>query len=38
MSGKLLQVQYGSGAFFDNLGDKIVYDEFKLKVALFVKK
>jgi len=31
-------VRYGSGTFFDNLGDKVVYDEFKLKVALFVKK
>jgi polyisoprenoid-binding protein YceI len=31
-------VKYGSGSFFDNLGDKVIYDEFKLKVALFVKK
>ena len=31
-------VRYGSGSFFDNLGDKVIYDEFKLKVALFVKK
>lgn len=30
-------VKYGSGSFFDNLGDKVIYDEFKLKVALFVK-
>jgi polyisoprenoid-binding protein YceI len=30
-------VRYGSGSFFDNLGDKVIYDEFKLKVALFVK-
>lgn len=30
-------VRYGSGAFFDNLGDKMIYDEFKLKVNLFVK-
>jgi polyisoprenoid-binding protein YceI len=30
-------VRYGSGAFFDNLGDKIIYDEFKLKVNLLVK-
>jgi polyisoprenoid-binding protein YceI len=29
-------VRYGSGSFFDNLGDKTIYDEFKLKVALFV--
>jgi polyisoprenoid-binding protein YceI len=31
-------IKYGSGSFFDNLGDKVIYDEFKLKVALFVKK
>jgi polyisoprenoid-binding protein YceI len=31
-------VRYGSGTFFDNLGDKVIYDEFKLKVALFVSK
>jgi polyisoprenoid-binding protein YceI len=31
-------IQYGSGSFFDNLGDKVIYDEFKLKVALFLKK
>lgn len=30
-------VRYGSGKFFDNLGDKIIYDEFKLKVTLLVK-
>jgi polyisoprenoid-binding protein YceI len=30
-------IKYGSGTFFDNLGDKVLYDEFKLKVALFVK-
>jgi len=30
-------VRYGSGSFFDNLGDKVIYDEFKLKVSLFVK-
>lgn len=31
-------IRYGSGSFFDNLGDKAIYDEFKLKVALLVKK
>lgn len=31
-------VRYGSGSFFDNLGDKTIYDEFKLKVSLMVKK
>lgn len=31
-------VRFGSGSFFDNLGDKTIYDEFKLKVNLFVGK
>ena len=30
-------VKYGSGSFFDNLGDKTIYDEFKLKIALNLK-
>jgi len=30
-------VRYGSGSFVDNLGDKTIYDEFKLKVNLLVK-
>lgn len=30
-------IRYGSGSFFDNLGDKTIYDEFKVKVALLVK-
>lgn len=30
-------VRYGSGSFFDNLGDKTIYDEFKLKVGLMLK-
>jgi polyisoprenoid-binding protein YceI len=30
-------IRYGSGSFFDNLGDKAIYDEFKLKVGLLVK-
>jgi polyisoprenoid-binding protein YceI len=29
-------IRYGSGSFFDNLGDKTIYDEFKLKVSLLV--
>ncbi len=29
-------IRYGSGSFFDNLGDKVIYDEFKLKVNLLV--
>lgn len=27
-------VRYGSGSFFDNLGDKTIYDEFDLDVTL----
>ena len=30
-------VRYGSGSFFDNLGDRTIYDEFKLRVNLLVK-
>jgi polyisoprenoid-binding protein YceI len=30
-------IRYGSGSFFDNLGDKAIYDEFKVKVNLLVK-
>jgi polyisoprenoid-binding protein YceI len=30
-------IRYGSGSFFDNLGDKVIYDEFKLKVNLLLK-
>lgn len=28
-------VRYGSGSFFDSLGDKTIYDEFDLDVKLF---
>ncbi len=31
-------VRYGSGSFFENLGDKTIYDEFDLSVSLVVKK
>lgn len=31
-------VRYGSGSFFSNLGNNLIYDEFKVKVNLFVKK
>lgn len=27
-------IQYGSGSFFDDLGDRTIYDEFDLKVKL----
>ncbi|MFN8697972.1 MAG: YceI family protein [Flavobacteriales bacterium] len=31
-------VRFGSGAFFENLGDKTIYDEFTLEVTLAAKK
>jgi len=31
-------IRWDSGKFFDNLGDKTVYDDFKLKINVFVKK
>lgn len=31
-------VRYGSGTFFDNLGDKTIYDEFELNVSLVAAK
>ncbi len=31
-------VKYGSGSFFDGLGDKTIYDEFDLQVYLTAKK
>lgn len=43
-SGKLtidrseFNVRYGSGSFFDGLGDKTIYDEFDLQVNLVAKK
>jgi polyisoprenoid-binding protein YceI len=27
-------VKYGSGSFFDNLGDKMIYDEFTLSIVI----
>ncbi len=30
-------VRYGSGSFFDNLGDKTIYDEFDLSIELVAK-
>jgi polyisoprenoid-binding protein YceI len=30
-------VKYGSKSFFDNLGDKVIYDEFTLDVSLVAK-
>lgn len=43
-SGKLTvdrsvyNVRYGSGTFFDNLGDKTIYDEFDMQITLVAKK
>jgi polyisoprenoid-binding protein YceI len=31
-------VKYGSGSFFDGLGDKTIYDDFDLQIALSAKK
>lgn len=31
-------VRYGSGSFFDNLGDKTIYDNFDLTVSLVASK
>lgn len=31
-------MRYGSGSFFDGLGDKTIYDEFDLQVTLVAKK
>ncbi len=30
----LYDIKYGSGKFFENLGDKTIYDEFDLSVTL----
>jgi hypothetical protein len=27
-------IRYGSNSFFDNLGDKAIYDEFEIDVTL----
>ena len=31
-------MRYGSGSFFDGLGDKTIYDEFDLQISLVAKK
>lgn len=31
-------IRYGSGTFFDNLGDKTIYDEFDLEVSLVMNR
>ena len=31
-------IRYGSGTFFDNLGDKTIYDDFDLEVSLVMNK
>ena len=30
-------VRYGSSSFFDNLGDKVIYDVFELEVELILE-
>ena len=30
-------IRYGSGSFFDNLGDRAIYDDFDLQVSLVVE-
>lgn len=31
-------IRYGSGSFFDGLGDKMIYDDFTLDVTLVAAK
>ncbi len=31
-------IRYGSGSFFENLGDKTIYDEFQLDITLVASK
>lgn len=31
-------IRYGSNSFFDNLGDKAIYDDFKLSIRLIASK
>ncbi|WP_421919160.1 YceI family protein [Marinifilum sp.] len=43
VSGKIVidrskfDVRYGSGSFFDNLGDKTIYDDFELHLDLYLQ-
>jgi polyisoprenoid-binding protein YceI len=43
VSGKIVidrskfNVRYGSGSFFDNLGDKTIYDDFELSLDLYLQ-
>ena len=43
VSGKIVidrskfNVRYGSGSFFDNLGDKTIYDDFELSLDLYLE-
>ena len=30
-------IRYGTGSFFDNLGDKTIYDEFDLAITLITE-
>ena len=31
-------VQYGSGSFFENLGDRLILDDIKLSVILYINQ
>ena len=31
-------IRYGSGSFFDNLGDKIIYDDIEIGIELVALK
>jgi hypothetical protein len=33
----LYDIRYGSGKFFDNLGDNMIYDEFTLEVVVIAE-
>jgi len=43
VSGKMtidrtkFNIRYGSGSFFDNLGDKTIYDDFELNLDLYLE-
>jgi len=43
VSGKVVidrskfNIRYGSGSFFDNLGDKTIYDDFELTLDLYLR-
>jgi hypothetical protein len=34
----MYNIRYGSGKFIDNLGDKLIYDDFDLQFKLVAQK